>query len=152
MSFLPGEERKLEAEGWSAQWIADLRSIIAMREERGVSLIWPNEVDRHLAAAGFAVDDRLRWMLELALYLAYQHDVVLDLSRFGKPTGNAFAEAFNGRVRAECLNAYWFLSLDDARVKCEAWRRDYNEHRPHSALGNQTPMERAFSSGQACLP
>ena len=63
-----------------------------------------------------------------------------------------FAEAFNGRVGAECLNAYWFLSLDDARVKCEAWRRDYNEHRPHSSLGNQTPMERAFASGQACLP
>jgi putative transposase len=54
----------------------------------------------------------------------YQHDVVLDFSRPGKPTDNAFAEAFNGRVRAECLNAYWFLSLDDARVKCEAWRRD----------------------------
>ena len=83
---------------------------------------------------------------------AYQHDVVLDFSRPGKPTDNAFAEAFNGRVGAECLNAYWFLSLDDARVKCEAWRRDYNEHRPHSSLGNQTPMERAFASGQACLP
>jgi putative transposase len=83
---------------------------------------------------------------------AYQHDVVLDFSRPGKPTDNAFAEAFNGRVRAECLNAFWFLSLDDARVKCEAWRRDYNELRPHSSLGNQTPMERAFSSGQACLP
>jgi putative transposase len=44
------------------------------------------------------------------------------------------------------------LSLDDARVKCEAWRIDYNEVRPHSSLGNQTPMEHAFGSGQACLP
>ena len=43
-------------------------------------------------------------------------------------------------------------SLDDARVKCEAWRRDYNEVRPHSSIGNQTPMEHAFASGQACLP
>jgi putative transposase len=77
----------------------------------------------------------------------YQHDVVLDLSRPGKPTDKAFAEAFNGRVRAECLNAFWFLSLDDARVKCEPWRRDYNEHRPHSFLGNQTPIERAFFAG-----
>jgi putative transposase len=83
---------------------------------------------------------------------AYQHDVVLDFSRPGKPTDNAFAESFNGRVRAECLNANWFLSLADARLKCEAWRRDYNEVRPHSSLGNQTPMERAFASGQACLP
>ncbi|MFG6283181.1 hypothetical protein [Sphingomonas sp. S6] len=72
MSFLPGDERKLEAEGWSAQRIADLRSIIAMREERGVSPIRPDEIDRHLAAAGFAVDDRLRWRLELALYPAYR--------------------------------------------------------------------------------
>ena len=83
---------------------------------------------------------------------AYQHDVVLDFSRPGKPTDNAFAESFNGRVRAECLNANWFLSLTDARLKCEAWPRDYNEVRPHSSLGNQTPAERAFGSGQASLP
>jgi len=61
---------------------------------------------------------------------AWTHGVVLDFSRPGKPTDNAFAESFNGRVRAECLNAFWFLSLDDARVKCEAWRVDYNEVRP----------------------
>ena len=69
----------------------------------------------------------------------------------GKPTDNAFAESFNGRFREECLNTYWFLSLDDARLKCEAWRRDYNEVRPHSAIGNQTPIARVFASGQACL-
>lgn len=72
MSFLPAEERKLEAEGWSAQRIADLHTIIAMREERGIDPIRQDEIDRHLAAAGFAVDDRLRWMLELALYPAYR--------------------------------------------------------------------------------
>ena len=83
---------------------------------------------------------------------AWTHGVVLDFSRPGKPTDNAFAESFNGRVRAECLNATWFLSLADARLKCEAWRTDYNEVRPHSSLGNQTPMERAFGSGRACPP
>ena len=82
----------------------------------------------------------------------YQHDVVLDFSRPGKPTDNAFAESFNGRIRAECLNANWFLSLADAQHKCEAWRQDYNNVRPHSSLGNQTPVERAFASGQANLP
>jgi putative transposase len=51
---------------------------------------------------------------------ASAHGIVLDFSRPGKPTDNAFAESFNGRVRAECLNAFWFLSLEDARVKCEA--------------------------------
>ena len=50
---------------------------------------------------------------------AYQKDVVLDFSRPGKPTDNAFIESFNGKFRAECLNAHWFMSLDDARTKME---------------------------------
>jgi putative transposase len=70
---------------------------------------------------------------------AYQNDVVLDFSRPGKPTDNAFIESFNGKFRAECLNAHWFLSLDDARSKLECWRRDYNDVRPHSAIGYKTP-------------
>jgi putative transposase len=41
-----------------------------------------------------------------------------------KPTDNAFIESFNGKFRAECLNAHWFLSLDDARAKMEEWRKD----------------------------
>jgi len=77
----------------------------------------------------------------------YQHDVVLDFSRQGKQTGNAFAGSFNGRVRTEPLNANLFLSLADAWHKCEAWRHGYNRVRPHSSLGNQTPAERAFASG-----
>jgi len=72
---------------------------------------------------------------------AYQRGVTLDFSRPGKPTDNAFIESFNGKLRAECLNTHWFMSLDDARRKCEAWRRDYNEERPHSAIGNKTPIE-----------
>ncbi len=83
---------------------------------------------------------------------AYTYGVVLDFSRPGKPTANAFAEPFDGRVRAKCLKAFWFLSLDDTRVKCEAWRVDYNGHRPHSSLGNRTPWEHAFSSGAAPCP
>ncbi len=57
----------------------------------------------------------------------------------GKPTQNGFVESFNGRMRDECLNAHWFLSLDDARAKIEAWRRHYNESRPHTSLGWMTP-------------
>ena len=62
---------------------------------------------------------------------AYHNGVTLDFSRPGKPTDNAFIEAFNGKFRAECLNAHWFMSLDDAREKMEDWRRYYNEERPH---------------------
>ncbi len=72
---------------------------------------------------------------------AYQRGVTLDFSRPGKPTDNAFIESFNGKFRAECLNAHWFMTLDDARRKCEAWRRHYNEERPHSAIGNKVPIE-----------
>ncbi len=51
----------------------------------------------------------------------------LDFSRPGKPTDNARVESFNGRLRQECLNANWFLSLDDAKAKISAWRTYYNE-------------------------
>ena len=62
-----------------------------------------------------------------------------DWSRPQKPTDNAFIESLNGKFRAECLSAHWFLSLADARRKCERWRRDYNDVRPHSAIGYETP-------------
>jgi len=80
---------------------------------------------------------------------AYQRGVSLDFSRPGKPTDNAFIEAFNGRFRAECLNSHWFMSLADAAEKMEAWRRDYNEERPHSAIGNKVPAELMKSAHEA---
>jgi len=70
---------------------------------------------------------------------AYLHQVTLDFSRPGKPTDNALVESFNGRLRDECLNTNWFLSLDDARRKIEAWRQHYNESRPHTSLGFVPP-------------
>jgi putative transposase len=54
--------------------------------------------------------------------------VELDFSRLGKPTDNALIESFNGRFRQECLNQAWFLSIEDARAKVDAWRLDYNAH------------------------
>ena len=51
---------------------------------------------------------------ELDLW-AFMRGVTLDFSRPGKPTDNAFIESLNGKFRAECLNANWFLSLDEAR-------------------------------------
>ncbi len=78
---------------------------------------------------------------------AYQKGVTLDFSRPGKPTDNAFIESFNGKFRAECLNTHWFMSLDDARTKMEDWRRDYNEVRPHSAIGNKPPISLMNGSG-----
>jgi putative transposase len=67
--------------------------------------------------------------------------VQLKLIQPGKPTQNAYIESFNGRFRDECLNDHWFLTLEHARVVIASWRRDYNETRPHSALGYRTPAE-----------
>lgn len=58
----------------------------------------------------------------------------------GKPQQNAFIESFNSKLRAECLNAHWFMSLADAREKLEDWRRRYDEGRPHSAIGYNVPI------------
>jgi len=57
----------------------------------------------------------------------------------GKPQQNGFVESFNGRLRDELLNETLFKSLPHARAVLEAWRRDYNEQRPHSKLGWMTP-------------
>jgi len=72
---------------------------------------------------------------------AYENNITLDFSRPGKPTDNAFIESFNGSFRDECLNLHWFLSIEDARQKIEAWRKDYNNFRPHSSLGGIPPNE-----------
>jgi putative transposase len=72
---------------------------------------------------------------------AYWNHVELDFSRPGKPTDNALIEAFNSRFRQECLNEHWFMSLNDAEEKIEAWRQDYNHNRPHSALNYKSPAE-----------
>ncbi|WP_108912954.1 IS3 family transposase [Deinococcus ficus] len=70
---------------------------------------------------------------------AYEQRVTLDFSRPGRPQDNAHIESFNGSFRDECLNAHWFLSMEDAAEKIEDWRADYNVLRPHSALGNLAP-------------
>lgn len=72
---------------------------------------------------------------------AHERGVKLCFIRPGKPVENAYIESFNGKFRDECLNEHWFTSLKDAQEKIEAWRKDYNKHRPHSSLGNLSPEE-----------
>ena len=74
---------------------------------------------------------------------AYRRGVKLNFIRPGKPVENAFAESFNGRLRDECLNINWFMSVKHAREVIESWRRDYNEVRPHSSLKGRSPKEYA---------
>jgi len=62
-----------------------------------------------------------------------------------RPVQNAHVESFHGKLRDECLNASWFGSLFEARVKIAAWKEEYNEERPHSSLGYRTPAAFAAS-------
>lgn len=90
---------------------------------------------------------RSRAVVEWAL----QRNVRLEYIQPGKPTQNAFIESFNARLREECLNQELFLDLDDARRKLEAWRRVYNDLRPHSALGGMPPSRFAAKCQEQLL-
>jgi putative transposase len=76
---------------------------------------------------------------------AYQYRVQLDFIRPGKPVENSYIESFNGRLRDECLNVEVFFALSDVRDKLTRWREDYNQVRPHSALGDSAPAAFARS-------
>ena len=104
-------------------------------------------MDRLLAARGaperMQCDNGSEFVSKVMDRWAYEHGVTIHFSRPGKPTDNAMIESFNGSFRDECLNVNWFLSLEDARDKIEQWRIEYNEFRPHSSLGDLTPIEYA---------
>jgi putative transposase len=76
----------------------------------------------------------------------YEQGVRWHYIQPGRPMENGYVESFNGRLRDECLNENWFCSLAEARATIEAWRQDYNQCRPHSALGYRTPEEFAKAS------
>ena len=84
--------------------------------------------------------------------LGWSQDLGLDGHYIepGKPQQNAFIESFNGRLRDEFLNETVFTTLAQARVELEECRRDYNTERPHSALGNLTPI--AYAARNASGP
>ena len=75
----------------------------------------------------------LRWGAE--------RDVQLHFTQPGQPMQNAHIESLNGKIRDELLNAHSFLTIFEARRKAAEWLTDYNEVRPHSALGYLTPRE-----------
>ena len=103
------------------------------------------ELDRVIAERGMPgaiVSDNGTEFTSMAI-LKWVQDTGIDWHYIapGKPTQNAFIESFNGKLRDECLNETLFGSLTEAKETLEAWQEDYNWYRPHSALGNLTPME-----------
>jgi transposase InsO family protein len=61
----------------------------------------------------------------------------------GSPWENGYIESFNGKLRDELLNGEIFDTLLEAKVLTERWRREYNQVRPHSALGYRPPAPEA---------
>ena len=74
---------------------------------------------------------------------AHERGIAIHFITPGRPVENGLIESFNGKLRDECLNACWFESLEQAKEQIESWRRDYNEKRPHSSLGNIAPAQYA---------
>ncbi len=110
---------------------ATAMEVIAALEEAGARFGLPQAI-RVDQGAQFTSREMDLW--------AYANGVTLDFSRPGKPTDNAYAESFNAIVRMECLGQHWFMDLDDACQKVEDWRSEYNDVRPHGAIGDRVPM------------
>ncbi len=72
---------------------------------------------------------------------AQEHGIKHILIEPGRPMQNGYIESFNGKFRDECLNEHWFQTLPQARAEIAAWRRDYNEVRPHSSIGRVPPAQ-----------
>lgn len=104
-------------------------------------------LDRAIEQAGtpasITVDHGTEFTSKALEEWAYRRGVKLDFIHPGKPTENEHIESFNGTLRDECLNVLQFVSIQDAGEQIEAWRIDYNAHRPHSSLGHLTPIEYA---------
>ena len=115
------------------------------------------ELDRLVATRGkprmIVSDNGTEFTSNAILRWADQSRVEWHYIAPGKPIQNAFIESFNGRLRDELLNETLFTTLAQARVLLSRWRADYNDARPHSGLGWQTPAEfaRTFPRRETAL-
>lgn len=148
---------------WSLDFVSD--SLCSGRRFRVLNIVddFSRECPGQLVDVSISGERLARFLDHLAVFHGLPEEIVMDNGpemtskamflwslktgvrlRFiqpGKPMQNGFVESFNGRFRDECLNEHWFTSLAEARRLIEAWRRHYNEARPHSALGYATPAD-----------
>ena len=103
------------------------------------------ELDRIAAVRGYPLKLRLDngpELISLALAeWAERHRVALEFIKPGKPMQNGFIERFNRSYRQAVLDMYVFTTLNEVREQTENWLKEYNEERPHDALGDMTPRE-----------
>ena len=124
---------------WSRQ--SPLLEVASRMSGVTVSQALDRVLDGALRPRSITVDHGTEFQSRALEDWAYRQGVQLDFIRPGKPVENAFIEAFNGRLRDECLNVHQFTSLAHAQAIIEVWRIDYNQRRPHSSLGHLTPNE-----------
>lgn len=110
-------------------------------------LVWQHDLPESLR-----VDNGPEFISTAMDAWAAQHGVKLDFIQPGKPTQNAHVESFNGHFRDECLAQARFPTLARARVEIEMWRVDYNEQRPHSSLGYETPKAFGLEARRSMPP
>lgn len=118
----------------------------------GLRRVWRDLLEEGLACGLYRIKRLMRcnaFTSRAILKWADQNNVAWHCIDPGKPQQNAFIEAFNSKLRSECLNAHWFMSLADAQEKLETWRRHYNEDRPHSAIGYNVPIALHYPGGAA---
>lgn len=96
------------------------------------------------------VDNGPEFVASVLTKWCQDQQIKLSYIQPGRPMQNGYVESFNGKLRDECLNLHWFVTLAQARAILAAWRRHYNEERPHSSLGNQTPRD--FVAGLPFAP
>jgi putative transposase len=97
------------------------------------------KLERGKLPASITVDNGSEFCSRTLEAWVIAHGVQLCFIRPGRPVENGFIESFNGRLRDECLNVEWFVSLADARQKLAKFRAHYNHERPHSSLADRTP-------------
>jgi putative transposase len=119
--------------GWKSAGVVEVLACLARDGIKPKTIITDN-------GSEFASNEMDRW--------AYENGVKIHFIRPGKPTENGFIESFNGRLRDECLNANTFLDIEEAKEIIENWRVEYNNWRPHRALGNLSPVDWLRKQGQ----
>jgi len=99
---------------------------------------WMRERDQPRA---LVVDNGTEFTSNVFDAWAYARGIEMNFITPGRPVENALIESFNGKLRDECLNANWFDTREAAREVIKDWKTDYNEERPHTALGNLAPAQ-----------
>ncbi len=97
-------------------------------------------ISEHGAPKVLRSDNGPEFVSRALLKWALSQNLDMALIDPGKPWQNGTAESFNGKFRDECLSMEWFRNRTEAKVVIEQWRQHYNEIRPHSSLGNLTPL------------